>query len=340
MAYRPNEEYEHLTTGNPAGGKGFNYAETPPLERSALEKALGAICCCMPRTKKARSICFMTTLGIIGLTVALLVLFLPAAPEIKILAMDLDHKEGAFEFLPDPEDPTNPSKMTVRLNIDMNITIKNNNLYGLNFESLTFEALVVVDPVLVKETKSEVYALLTKYIPPAQVNGTDPAAKIDEEITVAKANVTDVLVPSKTEKEVFIDFQLEYKVEEKIGLANDLVVAEMLNVCGVVGKNGTAKATKLKYTIKGVVSGLKAIGYAPAVPGVASIRCPASTAQIAKMTQLVNAGTAVTKALETTFGGAINGTGSTGFVTDPMEGGNGGGAAEGGMAAGGKERRS
>ena len=219
-------------------------------------------------------------------------------PDISIDSITLNDIVGAFQFSENPAYPGNLNKMTIQLNVKMNVSIYNPNRYNLQVAFIDMKAYLYVNTTtLEKENVNPVVLNLQKYVGPVvpPVAGSPEYVGNPEDYEPATmpqigfSNYSSLLIlPSRQNISIPMVFTIIYKPDPVVGLIKDPAFAEVLNVCGVLGRK---RAMNIQYVTTSTMTGfLKGLGYQPKFSGNVGIICPVTVDQISAVQDAVQQG--------------------------------------------------
>ncbi|KAI9355148.1 hypothetical protein DFJ73DRAFT_826367 [Zopfochytrium polystomum] len=260
------------------------------------------LACCIPRNKTARGVCFaVVALVLIGLGVVGYI-FWPRFPDFKVLAVELK-PTNTFSIVRNATYPNNFNYATFIIALQMNVSVTNNNLYNLNIESLNIATFLNVNKTeLDKEGIKPQTLNIDGFVGPV-LTGTAPTTYVPSYTPqIGAGNKSAVLFPAKSTKTLMMDLTIAYTPDRITGLVRDPSFAEIINVCGILGK---ARTAAISYSAKSTVATLKNFGYTPAVNGMVTINCPIAADMISQFQGLVESGVDIMTAFEMVFGGGM-----------------------------------
>ncbi|KAI9324247.1 hypothetical protein DFJ73DRAFT_873464 [Zopfochytrium polystomum] len=288
------------------------YDDDGPKKKAGFFAVLYAyLCCCIPKSFAGRIICGSITFIILAGLAVVGYLYIPRFPDIKVLSIEQRHA-NAFEFLMDPQYPNNYNKMTLKLNLNMNVSVYNSNPYHMIVELIDLHAYLMINQSALQSQGIKPAVLgLDKYIGPAPV-GADANYSPSMTPQIGFSNTSNLVFPSRLNYTFPMQFNLVYQPDSMLGLIKDPIFAEVVNVCGLLG---TARPALISYQAKTTVSTLKNLGYLPVVSGQIRIRCPVTTQQLSDLEDAVKSGTDLLQALKDAFGGSSSGGSSSNTTT-------------------------
>jgi hypothetical protein len=103
--------------------------------RKCLSTCYAYTCCCIPKNRTTRIICCsITWLILIGLVI-FGVIYWPRFPGTNVLELKFDNEAGAFRFEL-PAGSSNWNELSLTVNLKMNISASNDNVYPLKIENI------------------------------------------------------------------------------------------------------------------------------------------------------------------------------------------------------------
>ncbi|KAJ3411892.1 hypothetical protein HDV05_001527 [Chytridiales sp. JEL 0842] len=253
--------------------------------RACFSALYAYLCCCIPRNRKARTICLSITavilvaLGVVGF------FYWPRFPEIKVVELKLNEIDGgAFQFDLPESAKGNLNQMTITLNLKMNVSLFNNNLYALKLETLDLKAYMICNKTEIKANRNPRSLNIEKLIGPAPV-GRDPSYVPSFTPLIGTSKKGNLFFPPKSNTTFEMIFEFKFTPDPMVGLLDDPAFAELLNVCGVTASR--RRPVRIDYYASSQVAILKSLGYVPVVEGFLNVECPATMEQI---NSLVNIG--------------------------------------------------
>ncbi|KAI8832692.1 hypothetical protein BC829DRAFT_408393 [Chytridium lagenaria] len=171
----------------------------------------------------------------------------------------------------------NLNKIKIKLNLLMNISCYNENLYDLQIEEIALDAWLIANDTLIAQAQNpkDFKPPLEPLIGPAPV-GRDPNYVQKSRIQIGKANKTSMVFPSRQNKTFPMNFELSYEPDPQVGLLEDKAFKEFMSVCGITSPR--KRNTRIEYTARSTVGFLKTLGGSRNFPGVAIISCPINDA--------------------------------------------------------------
>ncbi|KAJ1552455.1 hypothetical protein HK405_011264 [Cladochytrium tenue] len=272
--------------------------EIEPRKRSFWGTLYAYLCCCIPKNPVNRAICFIVTGIVLAALIVVGYLYFPRFPTIQVLAIEMNHIQGGFVFAMDPNYPNNLNKMTISVNLAMNVSVMNPNLYDMNVELIDLSAYLMVNQSALSKAESVAALGLSSVVGPAPTGApSDYTPSYTPKIGFS--NASNLIFPSKQNVTFGMTFTLQYSPDPEVGLIKDPAFAEVMNVCG---QTGTARPALIDYVATSTVKSLKSIGYTPSVSGSIKINCPVSSSQISAFEDAVKGGESVSDALSSAFG--------------------------------------
>ncbi|KAJ3203783.1 hypothetical protein HDU67_009937, partial [Dinochytrium kinnereticum] len=206
-------------------------------------------------------------------------------PSIKVLSVEVGNRNGnqaggvadgvSFTL---PPGSTNLNQITVRFNLKLNISCWNANAYNLKVESMDLETFLAVNQTAITRAGSPAtLGSLTALVPPVQV---DPNYKFNFLPKVGAGNRTAIQFLSRKNVTFLMNLMVEYTPDPKAGLLRDPAFAELLNVCGIIGR---PRPAKINYVSTSRVAILQKLGYTPTLSDSININCPVSPEDISTL---------------------------------------------------------
>ncbi|KAI9362127.1 hypothetical protein DFJ73DRAFT_793195 [Zopfochytrium polystomum] len=299
MNVYPDDDKKKLTDDLMKSNSPFHGNDYDDSQPTRFGRIMAVLCCCIPKSTMGRIICGVVTLIVLGGLGIVGYLYIPRFPDIKVLSIEQNHV-NAFEFSMDPNYPNNYNKMTIKMSLNMQVSVYNPNAYDMNVDLIDLSAYLMVNSSALKAQAISPATLgLSSIIGPAPSN---PDADYSPSYTpkIGTSNTTNVVFYSKKNVTFPMQFVLTYTPDPEVGLIKDPAFAEVINVCGILG---TARPALINYNAKSVVAILKNLGYNPIVSGSLKIICPASKSQISALEDAVKGGTDLLTALQDAFSG-------------------------------------
>ncbi|KAJ3101072.1 hypothetical protein HDU97_001654 [Phlyctochytrium planicorne] len=226
---------------------------------------------CLPRSMNGRLICLGVTLAILAAFGVLGFFYWPRFPQISVLEIKGNELDvSAFEFFVPKEANGNLNRMQIKMNLKMNISCYNDNLYHLKIESLDLNANLDANMTAIKSSKNPHALGLEKFIGPAPT-GRDPNYVVPTSRSIGSGNKTTLIFPAKQNATFQMDFGITYTPDPQVGLLDDPLFAELLGVCGMTGR---ARPAHISYTATTQVNFLKVFGFRPSISSSIKILCP------------------------------------------------------------------
>ncbi|KAJ1568938.1 hypothetical protein HK405_012049, partial [Cladochytrium tenue] len=186
--------------------------------------------------------------------------------------------------------------MTIKVNLNMNVSVVNPNRYQLKVDLLDIGAYLVVNKsALTSERVNPETLSLESWVGLAP---TGASADYTSSYTrrIASANATNLVLDSYKTTLVGMVFAFKYTPDPAIGLIDDPVFAEFLNVCGVLG---TARPALVDFAAVVSISNFKL--YTLSTSGSFLVNCPITSDEISSYENVVSSGQAAYKALNAIF---------------------------------------
>ncbi|KAJ3101075.1 hypothetical protein HDU97_001657 [Phlyctochytrium planicorne] len=230
---------------------------------------------CLPRSPLFRIICLCVVVAILAVLCVFGYFFWPRFPEIKVLAINDAGgvNLSAYEFKLPADANGNLNRIEIRLNLLMNISVYNANLFDLQVEEINLNAFLEFNRTEIDKARkpSDIKPPLAPLIGPAPV-GRDPNYKQGPNYQIGSSTKKSVVFPAKQTKIFEMNFVLLYKPDPQLGLLEDDAFKEFLGVCGIT--QSRPRPAKVTYDATSTVSFLKSFGYKPSLPGSILIKCP------------------------------------------------------------------
>ncbi|KAJ3214158.1 hypothetical protein HDU67_002018 [Dinochytrium kinnereticum] len=192
-------------------------------------------------------------------------------PQVNVLEIRTsDLNLSAFEFSLPKEAGGNFNRVSIKMNLKMNISCFNENLYDLNVDSISLNANIEVNATALRSAQDPRQLKLEQFIGPPPV-GRDPNYKPSLSRPIGTGSRKAIVFPSKQNKTFEMEFAIQYTPDPQLGLVEDPTFAELMNVCGVTGRERSAR---ISYTAQTTVSFLKSFGYKPEISNSILIKCP------------------------------------------------------------------
>ncbi|KAJ3409987.1 hypothetical protein CcCBS67573_g00365 [Chytriomyces confervae] len=302
---------------------GYQDFPLPQKEPPVWEKYL---CCCCPKSKRGRIICASIAAIVVIVLGILAYFFAPRFPEIKVININLQNFDsGAFTFST-PNNNGNLHEMRIGLNLTMDVSTYNPNMYGLNVERIDLTALMMVNLTYVYDPRktSALASAFPMLASTVAKTGSPPLASQKQSgyypsnsSQIGTSLVSGIFFPSKTWINYTMIFALDYTPDPYVGVLKDPTVMEIADACGITSRySPPGRPMKIHYDARTTIPVLKPIGYAPSVTNDISIACPIQQAQIEQIINAVQSGqdpvTALKNALSSPIDSAANSGASTG----------------------------
>ncbi|KAJ3240930.1 hypothetical protein HDU81_002433 [Chytriomyces hyalinus] len=266
--------------------------------------------------RQGRIICGTVTALVLTVVGVLLFFFIPRFPQIEVNNINLDNfASGAFTFST-PNDNGNLNQLRIGLNLSMDLSTFNPNIYGLQVDKLDLTAQVTVNTSYVFDPR-KTSNLASAYPPLVALinkNGKPPlAANIpagyspSNNSQIGTATYGSIYFPPKTWINYTMIFVLDYTPDPYVGLLGDPTIKEIADICGVTSRySPPGRPMKIHYEAKSTIPALKPIGYAPAISNDISINCPISQSQIQAVVAAVQNGEDAMTALKQVLSSPIS----------------------------------
>ncbi|KAJ3101074.1 hypothetical protein HDU97_001656 [Phlyctochytrium planicorne] len=223
--------------------------------------------------------CKLITLIVMLLVVTTLIVFgwffWPRFPTITVLSLKPDvngTNGGNFQFSIPKSAGKNYNYVTIKLNLKMELSVYNPNIFDLELEDIGIEAFLEFNATEIAKGKK-----ISEFDPPlAPIVGeppqADPNYKQGTNALIGTSHSSNLVFPSKQNKTFVMDFMLSYTPDKNTGLLADNAFKELLGVCGMTLPR--QRPAHITYNAKSVVGFFKNFGYKPTIPGNVNIKCP------------------------------------------------------------------
>ncbi|KAJ3214157.1 hypothetical protein HDU67_002017 [Dinochytrium kinnereticum] len=219
----------------------------------------------------------LAVVGVAVLTFGLLgYFFWPALPEIKVNYINefSGLSSSAFTFKIPEQYNKNLNKMEITLNLKMNLSVYNKNLYDLKVEMVDLKAYLNINETRIKGgQKPKDLDKLTLFVGPPPV-GRDPKYIPSLNPLLGVGNKTSLVFPARKNMTFEMDFILSYTPDPQLGLVEDPTFMEFCDVCGITNDVVQERPAQVSYHAISTVSFLKSFGYKPDISGNIMIKCP------------------------------------------------------------------
>ncbi|KAJ3105771.1 hypothetical protein HDU97_007591 [Phlyctochytrium planicorne] len=244
-------------------------------------------CKIVPQRPLYRILCGVITSVTLLVIIILAVVFWPQFPSIKVLSVQVANGQigssaagVSFNFPPGSTDLNN---ITVKFDLRLNISCFNSNLYNLKVDLIDLNTFLVVNQTAIaKLPPPSSNPTLNKFITKVNVN---PNYQPNFSPKVGAGNRTSIQFLSRKNVTFPMTLSVEYTPDPNTGLLKDPAFAEVLNVCGVVGRSRPAK---INYVSTSKVAILQKFGYTPTINDNIFIQCPVTPDEIASILSQVN----------------------------------------------------
>ncbi|KAJ3077054.1 hypothetical protein HDU98_009455 [Podochytrium sp. JEL0797] len=282
------------------------YPDDKPAWKSNVDKYL---CCCCPKNKKHRMICGGVVLVVLIALAIPAYFYWPRFPEIKVISINVSNIEkGAFNFTT-PGNNGNLNQMSISMDMMMNVSTMNPNLYGLTVDTIDLTAFMMVNKTYVYDRIRYTHSLTSfnslrvavdnTGLPPnaADIPAGSPRPSNSSQIGTAK--VDGIYFPSNQWVNYTMMFHLVYTANPYTGLLEDPTVMEIADACGITSLyKPPGRPMRIHYEATTTISMLKPLGYAPSVSNDIMITCPIKQCQIEQIVHAAAGGASAMDALQ------------------------------------------
>ncbi|KAI8848474.1 hypothetical protein BC829DRAFT_394086 [Chytridium lagenaria] len=216
-------------------------------------------------------ICLVTVVAVLAVVATFGYFFWPRFPQVTVLEVrSNDLSVSAFEFSIPKDAQGNFNKLTIKMNLKMNISCYNDNLYDLKVDAINLAANIEVNSTALRSSMDTRKLGLEQFIGPPPV-GRDPNYKPALSRPIGTGSRNTIVFPSRQNRTFEMNFAISYTPDPQLGLVEDPTFAELMNVCGVTGRERPAR---ISYSAQTAVSFLRSFGYKPEIASSILIRCP------------------------------------------------------------------